>query len=61
MLRQEVVEVFFVIKLIFCEVRSESDLLSQLFPHGVKVEVIELPFTRILLIVWGVRSVRLSG
>ena len=60
-LHEEVVEVFFVVELIFGEVRSESDLFSELLSHGIKVEVIELPLPRVLLLVWGVSSVHLSG
>jgi len=60
-LHEEVVEVFFVVELILGEVRGESDLLSELFSHGVKVKVIELPLPRVLLLVWGVSSVHLSG
>ena len=60
MLHKEVVEVFFVIELIFGEVGGESDLFGELFPHGVKVKVIELPLARILLLVWGVCTVHLS-
>ena len=60
-LHEEVVEVFFVIELVPGEVRSEGDLLCELLSHGVKVEVIELPLPRVLLLVWGVRTVHLSG
>ena len=60
-LHEEVVEVFFVVELIFGEVRSESDLFGELLSHVVKVEVIELPLPRVLLLVWGVSSIHLSG